>query len=244
MKKLSSLFLLLIVLVVPGYSFGFNPLIPTPDCTWYLVPASEWTRVPEAPEYTVEAPIPLRVGILDDRYSPYELAIINEWDKMRLFDSLVYPYKEGDPVDVVIRLTTTGEVEEEGGLSRLGVDMLTDLTFGLSRAIVGRSATYTHDALAIIHQSSDEIGRYSVEVSSTVRWEADSGVDASGNLVFPSGHCFFTPTSEYERKADSLTEGYKLQRKRLAFELAKKIRADRQNLLSKLGKSQEEVTAP
>jgi len=38
--------------------------------------------------------------------------------------------------------------------------------------------------------------------------------------------------------------GYELQRKRLAFELAKKIRADRQNLLSKLGKSQEETTAP
>ncbi len=38
--------------------------------------------------------------------------------------------------------------------------------------------------------------------------------------------------------------GYELQGKRLAFELAKKIRADRQNLLSKLGKSQEGATVP
>jgi len=229
MKKLGSLFLLLIVLAVSGCRG-----------TLYLVPSLEWTRIPETPEYTVEAPIPLRVGIiLDDStaYSASGLDVFIEWEEMRLFDSLVYPYKEGDPVDVVIRITTAGEVEEEGGLSRLGVDMLTDLTYGLSRPIVGRSATFTHDALAVIHQSSDEIGRYSVEVSSTVRWEA------GGMRRGP--HFLFTPAgSEHVRKGDSLAAGYELQGKRLAFELAKKIRADRQNLLSKLGKSQEEVTTP
>ena len=57
-------------------------------------------------------------------------------------------------------------------------------------------------------------------------------------------HIFFTPSPEHERKGDSLLAGYELQGKRLAFELAKKIRADRQNLLSKLGKSQEETTVP
>ena len=55
---------------------------------------------------------------------------------------------------------------------------------------------------------------------------------------------FYPPSSEHVRKGDSLAAGYELQGKRLAFELAKKIRADRQNLLSKLGKSQEETTAP
>jgi len=222
MKKLGSLFLLLIVLAVFGCAHG----------TAYLVPATEWTGIPEAPEYTVEAPIPLRVGIILDvspAYSTSGLDVIKEWGEIRLFDSLVYPYKEGDPVDAVIRLTTAGEVEEDGGLSRLGVDALGLFTFGLSRPIVGRSATFTHDALAVIHQSSDEIGRYSVEVSSTVRWEAGVG-DAGGP------HFLFTPAPEHERKRHSLYEGYELQGKRLAFELAKKIRADRQNLLSKLGK--------
>ncbi len=51
--------------------------------------------------------------------------------------------------------------------------MLTTLTYSLSRPIVGRSAIFTHDALTVIYQFLDEIGRYSVKVSSTVRWEAD-----------------------------------------------------------------------
>ena len=134
----------------------------------------------------------------------------------------------------MLRLTITEDREEEGEWSRFGVDMLTELTWGLSRPIVGRSATFTHDALAVIHQSSDEIGRYSVEVSSTVRWEA--GGERGPHFLFkPAG-------SKHVRKGDSLAAGYELQGKRLAFELAKKIRADRQNLLSKLGKSQEEAT--
>jgi len=231
MKKLGSLFLLLIVLAVSGCVGGGGG-------TMYLVPASEWTRIPEAPEYTVEAPIPLSVGIILDvspAYSTSGLDVIKEWREMQLFDSLVYPYKEDDPVDAVMRLTTTGEVEEEGGLSRFGVDMLGLLTYGLSRPIVGRSATFTHDALAVIHQSSDEIGRYSVEVSSTVRWEAGAGNTSSR-------HGLFTPSPGHGRKGSSLAAGYELQGKRLAFELAKKIRADRQNLLSKLGKSQEGAT--
>jgi starvation-inducible outer membrane lipoprotein len=53
MKKLGSLFLLLIVLAVSGCK-----AIPN------LVPSLEWTRIPEAPEYTVEAPIPLRMGVI------------------------------------------------------------------------------------------------------------------------------------------------------------------------------------
>lgn len=122
MRKLGSLFLLLIVLAVSGCRGSA-----------YLAPALEWTRIPEAPEYTVEAPIPLSVGIILDvspAYSTSGLDVIKEWEEMRLFDSLVYPYKEGDPVDAVMRLTTTGEVEEEGGLSRFGVTMLTELTIG------------------------------------------------------------------------------------------------------------------
>ena len=76
-----------------------------------------------------------------------------------------------------------------------------------------------------------------MEVSSTVRWEA--GVSDMGGP-----HLFFTPSFENQRRVNSLAAGYVLQGKRLAFELAKKIRADRQNLLSKLGKSQEETTTP
>jgi len=160
---------------------------------------------------------------------------------MRLFDSLVYPYQEDDPIDAVMHLTTACKVEEEGGLSRFGVDMLNLATIGLAGIVAGRSATFTHEALAVINQFSNEIGRYSVEVSSTVRW--GSGTEMEDH------HRRFTPLSEHGRRIHSLRihslhAGHKLQGKRIAFELAKKIHADRQNLLSKLGKSQEETTAP
>lgn len=52
------------------------------------------------------------------------------------------------------------------------------------------------------------------------------------------------PLSEHVRKGRSLAVGYQLQEKHIALELTKKIRADRQNLLSEFGsKSQEETTA-
>jgi len=83
------------------------------------------------------------------------------------------------------------------------------------------------DALAVINQSSDEIGQYSVQVATTIQL---------GNKLLKDAH-----GRNYVKGYDA---GQKLQGKRIAFELAKKIRADRQNLLSKLGKSQEETTAP
>jgi len=76
-----------------------------------------------------------------------------------------------------------------------------------------------------------------VEVSSTVRWEAGaSHLGGSGG--------FFASSPEHGRKGPILYAGHKLQGKRLAFELAKKIRADRQNLFSRLSTSQEEATVP
>jgi len=205
-----------------------------------LVPALEWTRIPEAPEYTVEEPIPLRVGIILEDVKPMMFTtvlgfttktcgwdVINEWEEMRLFDSLVYPYQEDDPIDAVMHLTTACKAEEEGGLSRFGVDMLNLATIGLTGIVAGRSATFTHEALAVINQFSNEIGQYSVQVATTIQLGKNPLKDAHGR--------------NYVEGYDA---GYELQRKRIAFELAKKIRADRQNLLSRLGKSQEETTAP
>jgi len=244
MKKLVSLFLLLIVLAVSG-------------CTPWMVTETvltQWTRIPESPVYTVEEPIPLRVGVifLRDRseITLSHIDVIKALQEIQLFDSLVYPYQEGDPVDAVLRLTISGGNEGESALSRFGVETLSLVTIGLSGPLVGRSATFKHNVLAVLNQSSDEIGRYSVEVSSTVGW--GTGPISSKENVWGqgSGNALMDQAIKdkkkrlFQRRASSIAAGYKLQRKRIAFELAKKIRADRQNLLSTLNKSQEEVTAP
>ena len=52
-----------------------------------------WQRIPDAPEYTFEKPIPLKVGfILSEGQSSaaYGPQVISEWREMRLFKSLVY----------------------------------------------------------------------------------------------------------------------------------------------------------
>ncbi len=52
------------------------------------------------------------------------------------------------------------------------------------------------------------------------------------------------PLLGYVREGRSLAVGYLLQKKHIALEIAKKIWAVRQNLLSKLGKSQGKATVP
>lgn len=188
MSKLRSLFLALIVLTVSGCA---------------------WQRIPAAPEYALETPIPLKVGVIlaDTPASAYYgPAVIKEWKEMHLFDSLAYPYRDGDSVDAVMRVTITGGWKSSG----FGAGFVTGLTLGLAGTVIGPSMTGTHDTLAILNKSSDEVGRYTVQVTSTVEW----GMVAN--------------TGEVSKKADEL------QRKRIAYELAKTIRADRQALLSKL----------
>lgn len=179
--------------------------------TVLLASGCAWQRIPAAPEYTLEAPIPLKVGIIladNQATTYYGPAVLKEWNEMGLFESVVYPYREGDPVDAVMRMTITGGWKGSGA----GAGFVTGLTLGLAGTAVGPSMTGTHDVLAVVNKSSSEVGRYTVQVTSTVEW----GMAAN--------------TGEVSKKADEL------QRKRMAFELAKKIRADRQSLLSITGK--------
>jgi len=244
MKKLGSLFLLLIVLAVSGCAgfarigFGDAHIIPTAPEPTQTAPestqtASESTQT--APESTHAIPIPLKVGVLldDSLVSSYHgLVVIKEWENMQLFDSLVYPYQENDLVDIVMRLSiTSGGEEVIGDTEWVGWRIESwgphpnPYYLRILRAVQG--ATFTHDALTVINQSSDEIGQYSVQVATTIQLGKNPLKDTHGR--------------NYVKGYDA---GYELQGKRLAFELAKKIRADRQNLLSKLGKSQEEIMTP
>jgi len=174
------------------------------------------------------------VGVLlDDSLvsSSYGLVVIKEWENMQLFDSLVYPYQENDLVDIVMRLSITSGGEEVIGDMKWGDMEWGGWSYkeggGVRVPRTAQGATFTHDALAVINQSSDEIGQYSVQVATTIQLGENPLKDTHGR--------------NYVEGYDA---GYELQVKRLAFELAKKIRADRQNLLLKLGKSQEEITTP
>lgn len=170
-----------------------------------------WQRIPEAPQYTESTTIPVRVGIVLGESRPsstYAPGVIAEWNKMKLFDQIIYPYRQGDAVDLVMRMDIKGGWKGSGG----GAGFIVGLTLGLASTVVGPSMTGTHDAQAILYVSSSEIGNYSANVVSTVEW----GMAAN--------------TSEVATKADTL------QTRRMAHELATKIRDDQKAILSKVGK--------
>jgi len=170
-----------------------------------------WQRIPDAPEYTQETTIPLKVGVIfadNPTTAFYGPVVVKEWEKMKLFNSILSPYREGDPVDVVVNMDIQGGWIGSG----VGAGLIVGLTFGLASPAVGPSMTGTHDAQAIIRDSSSEIGSYSVKVETTVEW----GMGAD--------------TNEVSNKADAL------QTKRIAFELSRKIIDDKNTILSRAGK--------
>lgn len=208
----------------------------------FAISGCVWQRIPAVPEYTLEVPIPLKMGVIFDDDTAlvdsishiYGLAVIKGWNEMQLFDSLIYPYQDGDSIDAVIRITITGGWEDESFIRKAAVNLAIMLTLGLAGNVIGRNITVIHDVLVVIHKSSGAIGRYSVQVTSTI----ELGVGLLGALSY------WRESPLTPEHLDRYVAGYELQRKRIAFELAKKIREDRQSLLSKLGKSQEEDVTP
>ena len=170
-----------------------------------------WQRIPDAPQYTETRPIPAKVGVVfaDNRAtSNYGPLVVKEWNNMKLFDSITYPYREGDKVDAVVKMDISGGWKGSGA----GAGVVIGLTFGLASTVIGPSMTGTHNARASIQKSSNEIADYSVKVESTVEWGLGSNA------------------GEVSTKAEAL------QTKRIAFELANKIREDEKSILSRLGK--------
>ena len=170
-----------------------------------------WQRVPELPSYSVTDPIPLNVGVVLSNSagsSTYGPAVINDWREARLFRSLTYPYRTGDPVDAVMELTIDGGWKGSGA----GAGFVIGLTLGLAGTVMGPSMTGTHSALAVVTEPAGEVGRYSVEVTSKATW----GMAAN--------------TEQVSKKADAL------QVRKVALELAQQIRSDRRALLSRLVK--------
>jgi len=180
-------------------------LIPL-ACLFFMVFGCAWQRIPPMPEYAPETPIPLKVGVQLASNQPSAYlgpGIINNWKEMRLFEGIVYPYRADDSVDAVMDLSINGGWKGSGA----GKGFIVGLTLGLAGTVMGPSMTGTHDAQCVLNIRGNEAGRYAVQVSTEVEW----GV--------------FADTGEVSNKAEEL------QRRTLAIELAKKIRAERQQLV-------------
>ena len=174
----------------------------------YILSGCSWQQIPIAPEPTLEAAIPLKIGvILGDGLTStvYGPAVIQELNRMRLFESLIYPYRDNNSVDATMRLNISGDWDRIDESSRFAI---------------GSSMTGNHTAIAVIDKPLNEAIRYSAQVTSTIKW----GMAAD--------------TSEVFNKADEL------QKKRIAFELAREIRADRKYLLARFETANKKYIPP
>lgn len=172
--------------------------------------ACAWQRIPPVPQYAGGGPIPIKVGVIpaeDPGTMSYAPYIVKEWKDIPLFEAVIYPYREDDLVDVVLLLSVAGGWK---GFSDVGY--VIGFTFGLAGTVLGPSLTGDHAAVAAFMRGRDELAKYSVQAKTEVEW----GMMAD--------------TNEVAQKATTI------QIKQLAYELAKKIEADRGTLLSKLGK--------
>lgn len=120
-----------------------------------------------------------------------------------------YPYRDNDPVDAVMTLTTGGAVSANTA-ANLGKGFLLGATFGLLSPAIGPSITAHSQVKAVFTVGNEEIGVYEAQATTS----SEFGLFADG--------------TEVARKTAEV------QKKTLANELAKKIRGDRQALLSKL----------
>jgi hypothetical protein len=142
------------------------------------------------------------VGIVLDHTqasTQYGPEVAGLWKGMGLFESVTYPYRDGDSVDGVLKLSIDGGWRGKGAAS----GVLIGLTLGLASTATGPSMTGVHDAVATLSKGGREVARYSTHVESTITW----GLQAN--------------TTEVGNKADDL------QRRKLAVEIAQKLETDR-----------------
>ena len=150
----------------------------------------------------------------------YGLAVVEEWKKMQLFEFVTLTNQQPVPVvDAVIRLTIRGDWKTSPFVGDLASAILVGASLGLLASVIpSETWTGTHEAIAIINKTDkDEIGRYAVQVTSTV--------ENARHFIFGEG-----PNKQDAENANQM------QVKRIAHELATKIRADRQTLVQQLRK--------
>jgi len=181
-----------------------------------LIAGCTWQKIPKPPTYVSEQTIPLRVGIVASPNATSKLyvpGVVVELKAMRLFNSIIYPYHEGDVVDTVATIGVEGEWMPSGA----GPSLTVALTLGLASPFVGPSVTGTHIIKATMISGQQDVGYYSSKITTTAEW----GVMADA------------------KEASEKTN--RLQTQRLAETLATSIREDQRNLLTRVQSSQEEL---
>lgn len=141
-----------------------------------------WQRIAQEPVCrSTGAPLPIRLGIqsadnpVSNTYVPSVVAKLKAW---QVFDSVTFPYREGDVVDAVLLVNISGVWQSNQG-SNYGKGFLIGLTLGAASAAVGSGMKGQHDVTASLQRNETELAKYSFHQETPVKW----GLGADSNEV-------------------------------------------------------------
>ncbi len=100
-----------------------------------------------------------------DYLGPDVAGFLRAW---RIFDELIYPYNESQPVDAVMFISSQGEIDTHD-FSGAGKSFLNGLTFGLFLTLVGKTADLDHSVDVRLISNGQFISSYQAEIQTDVR---------------------------------------------------------------------------
>lgn len=131
-------------------------------CAWHRVEP----RLDRAPSPDQGAAVGLVAA--DDETSLTDLrAIARLWSAWKAFERVTFPFREGDPVELVVELRLRQHVDLHRGANRVKAVAL-GLTLGLLSPVVGSRVTERHDVTVRCLRGAEVVGPFERTVSTDV----------------------------------------------------------------------------
>ncbi|HPO12393.1 MAG TPA: hypothetical protein PLI09_03035 [Candidatus Hydrogenedentes bacterium] len=137
-----------------------------------LMNGCAWQRIKPEMRPTTTSALPIKVGVqlsnspASGTYGPPVVAKLREYNT---FQSISFPYHDGDDVDGVITLDIAGGWKSNAG-ANFGKGFLIGLTFFTLSPAIGPSMTGNHSVSAAINRAVKEVARYQTNFKTKVTW--------------------------------------------------------------------------
>lgn len=143
-------------------------------CLIALLPGCSWTRMPPAPSYDAEQPIPIIVGVEVPESHAYDSQVITLLKEMNVFQFVIWPYDAKTPVDGVLTLSIKGSWKNSRTVTSA---IVVGLSLGLLGPVVGPKMTGNHDVTASLTQSDSTVVEYQFHVETELTRGLATGKD-------------------------------------------------------------------
>lgn len=135
-----------------------------------------WQKIPLVNDYSVGEGLPLKVGVRlssNPVSSAFGPQVLERWKDMGLFEEIVYPYREGDNINLVLNLDIDGRWVGSGA----GAGVVIGLTLGLASPFIGPSMEGRHTIDLAFNKGEEKINNLRSTISTNVSWGLGADVN-------------------------------------------------------------------